>query len=271
MARIAQFNDPLKGHSLELEMVPLDELQVIEIQRKPSQYHIKRLVESIRKLGFLVPVIGIRRDGKVVIIDGQHRYLAARELGIQEIPVIIVPEKLAFDLMELNVEKQMSLREKAYVSLNVYRWWREVDPTRSEADLELRDAIESIHYVTLGLAYEREPKLFGSAYESILHRVDRWFDLPLSEALPKREARAEMLLEVEKLAREAVAKIQELGVNHPFLPRAVVSFANPIGRKRIIEESYEEVMEKLAANLRSLIENPNQFLQYRYEEEEPPF
>ena len=270
MAKIAEFQEPLLGHTLEIEMVPTEDLEVIEIQRKPSQYHVKRLADSIRKLGFLVPVIGIRRDGRIVIIDGQHRYLAARELGIQELPVIIVPEKLAFDLMELNVEKQMSLREKAYVALNVYRWWRDVAPERKEADLELRDAIESIHYVTLGLAYEKAPKLFGSAYESILHRVDRWLDLPLNEALSVREKRAELVLEVEGLVREAVAKLQELGINHPFLPRAVVSFANPIGRKRIIEESYEEVMGKLAENVRRLIEDPQQFLSFRFEEEPAP-
>lgn len=267
MAKIAEFREPLLGHTLEIEMVPLDELRVIEIQRKPSPYHVRRLVDSMRKLGFLVPVIGIRRDGKVVIIDGQHRYLAARELGIAELPVIVVPEKLAFDLMELNVEKQMSLREKAYVALNVYRWWREVAPDKKETDPELRDAVESVHYVTLGIAYEKAPKLFGSAYESILHRVDRWLDLPLSEALSVRERRAEMVLEVERLVREAVAKLQELGVNHPFLPRAVVSFASPIGRKRIIEEGYEEVMEKLAANVRELLGDPRRFLSFRFEEE----
>jgi len=267
MAKIVEFREPLLGHTLEIEMVPVDELQVIEIQRKPSQYHVKRLVESMRKLGFLVPLIGIRRDDHVIIIDGQHRFLAARELGVGELPVIIVPERLAFDLMELNVEKQMSLREKAYVALNVYRWWLEVDPKKKETDLELRDAVESIHYVTLGLAYEKAPKLFGSAYESILHRVDRWLDLPLVEALPARERRAEMVLEVEQLVREAVVKLQELGVSHPFLPRAVVSFASPIGRKRIIEESYEEVMQKLAENVRQLVEDPRQFLSFRYEEE----
>jgi len=272
MAKIGEFKDPLHGHTLVLEMVPVEELRVIEIQRKPSPYHIKRLVDSINRIGFLVPVIAIRKDGKAVIIDGQHRYLAARELGIRELPVIVVPEKLAFDLMELNVEKQMSLREKAYVALNVYRWYYDLDDSRKELDPELLDAVESVHYVTLGLAYEREPKLFGSAYESILHRVDRPLELPLSDAMGVREKRAQLLLEVEELVREATAKVQELGVNHPFLQRAIVSFANPIGRKRIIEEGYEEVMEKLRENVRRLLENPQEFLSYRYEgEEEAPF
>lgn len=271
MAKVGEFTEPLLGHRLEIELVPIDELRVIEIQRKPSPYHVRRLVESIRKIGFLVPVIAVRRDGQVVIIDGQHRYLAARELGIKEIPCVIVPEGLAFDLMELNVEKQMSLREKAYVALNVYRWYCDLNGSRKETDMELREAVESPHYVTLGLAYERDPRLFGSAYESILHRVDRWIDLPLSEALPKREGRAGVLLEVNELVREAAAKVQELGVNHPFLQRAIVSFASPIGRKRIVEEGYEEVMRKLADNVRSLIADPQRFLSYRYEEEEAPF
>lgn len=267
MAKVAEFREPVLGHTLEIKMVPMEELQVIEIQRKPSPYHVKRLVESIRKLGFLVPVIGICKDGRVVIIDGQHRLLAARELGIGELPVILVPEKLAFDLMELNVEKQMSIREKAYVALNVYRWYLEVNIGRKETDPEVQDAIESVHYVTLGLAYEKAPRLFGSAYESILRRVDCWLDLPLAEALAQRERRAQMLLEVEGLVREAVAKLQELGVNHPLLPRAVVSFASPIGKKRIIEEGYEEVMGKLAGNVRQLVEDPQRFLSFRFEEE----
>ncbi len=267
--RVGNFRDPVWGHELELEMVPVDRLEVIEIQRRPSSYHVQRLKDSIRKLGFVVPVMGVRKEGKVIIIDGQHRFLAACDLGIEEIPVIIVPEKFAFDLMEFNVEKQMSLREKAYVALNVYRWYLDVSPERLENDEELRDSIESIHFVTLGLAYERQPRLFGSAFESILHRVDNWLGLPLREAVPERERRAAFLLEVEGLVRRAVEEIQKLGVSNPFLPRAVVSYVNPIGRRRIVEETYEEVMDTMKARLQRLVENPNEFLSYRYEEEEP--
>ncbi len=266
--KIGKFKDPVWGHELELEMVPISQLEVIEIQRKPSSYHIGRLKDSIRKLGFVVPVMAIRRDGKVVIIDGQHRYLAARELGVEELPVIIVPEKFAFDLMEFNVEKQMSLRERAYVALNVYRWYLNVSPDLEENSDEVRDSIESPHFVTLGLAYERQPRLFGSAFESILHRIDNWFAMPLKEAVDRRDQRAQMVLEAEALVREAVDEIQKLGVSNPFLPRAVVSYVNPIGRRRIIEETFEEIMEKIIINLKGLVKNPQEFLSYRYEEEE---
>jgi ParB family chromosome partitioning protein len=266
--KVGKFKEPVWGNELEIEMIPTEELTVIEIQRKPSTYHVQRLKDSIRKVGFVVPVMGIRRNGKVIIIDGQHRFLAAKDLGIEELPVIIVPEKFAFDLMEFNVEKQMSLREKAYVSLNVYKWYLEVDPSKYENDDEIRDSIESIHYVTLGLAYESQPRLFGSAFESLLHRIDNWFSLPLNEAINERKKRADTLLEVESLVRQAVEEIQKLGVNNPFLPRAVVSYVNPIGRRRIIEESYEEIMETMKIRLEKLLENPNQFLSYGYEEEE---
>lgn len=266
--KVGKFKEPVWGNEMEIEVLPIDQMEVIEIQRKPSSQHVQRLKDSIRKLGFVVPVMGIRRDGKVIIIDGQHRYLAAKDLGIEELPVIIVPEKFAFDLMEFNVEKQMSLREKAYVALNVYRWYLDVAPDKPENDDELRDSIESIHFVTLGMAYEKQPRLFGSAFESILHRVDNWFGYPLEEAAREREKRAELLLETEGLLRKAVEEIQKLGVNNPFLPRSVVSFVSPIGRKRIIEETYEEVMEAMKARLQRLIENPREFLSYSYEYEE---
>lgn len=268
MAKVGEFKEPLRGHRLELELVPVEELKVVEVQRRPSPHHVKRLMESLRKLGFLVPLIVISREGERVIIDGQHRYLAARELGIKELPCILVPEKLAFELMELNVEKQMSIKEKAYVSLNVYRWYYELDDGRKEA--ELREAIESAHYVTLGLAYEKEPKLFGSAYESILHRVDHFFSLPLSEALERRQERADLLLKVADSVQEAVAKVREQGIDHPLLPKAIISFANPIGRKRLIQESYEEVLHALGENIKRVIKDPALFLSYRFEGEEEP-
>jgi len=120
MKTIAKIEEPLHGYSQEIAIIPIDNLKVIEIQRAPSKFHIKRLSESIRKIGFVIPLVVVKRGNENIIIDGQHRFLAAKELGIKQLPAIIIPEKYAHELMELNIEKQMSLREKAYVALNVY-------------------------------------------------------------------------------------------------------------------------------------------------------
>ena len=88
MQKIGEIKEPLYGYTQEVVMVPIDKLEVIEIQRKPSQYHIKRLAESMRKVGFVAPLIVIRKEGKekLIIIDGQHRFLAARNMGIEQLP-----------------------------------------------------------------------------------------------------------------------------------------------------------------------------------------
>ena len=44
-------------------------------------------LESIRRFGFVVPVVIRDADGGPEIIDGEHRWRAAQELGLAEIPV----------------------------------------------------------------------------------------------------------------------------------------------------------------------------------------
>jgi len=145
MKVIAEIKEPVHGYVQEIALIPVNQLKVIEVQRKPSAPHIKRLRSSIKKIGFTIPLIVIRRGKENIIIDGQHRFLAAKELGIKELPAIIVPEKYAHNLMELNVEKHLS--EK---------------PTMKEDDGRIMDSIEYAYYVTLGIAYEKKARVSGS-------------------------------------------------------------------------------------------------------------
>lgn len=252
-----EIREPILGYTQEFMVLPVDSLKVIEVQRKPSEYHVKRLVKSMKKVGFIVPLVVVREnENTYTVIDGQHRLLAAKELGVKELPCIVVPSKYSYDLMELNVEKQMSLREKCYVALNVYREWFNADSKMLENDVRIMDSLESPHYVTLGMAYSKDEKFFGSAYESIVRRVDYFLAKPLEEAWQIREKRAEALLEVESLVRQAVEKVEQLGISHPFLHREVVSYCNPIGRKRKVALTFDAVIQELKRNVERLIANP---------------
>ena len=269
MQKIGEIKEPLYGYTQEIAVVPIDKLEVIEIQRKPSQYHIKRLAESMRKVGFVAPLIAIKRgeEDKLIVIDGQHRLLAARNMGIEQLPCIIVPDKFANELMEFNIEKTMTLREKCYVALNVYRIFLNEKPNINEDDTEVMDAIEFPYFITLGIAYEEKQKFFGSAYESIMKRLDWFFNMPIKDAYEKRKERAKLLIELDNLARQAVEKVQEMGINHPFLYKEIISFCNPIGRRRKIEESFDEVMQALKSNLENLINEPGKIREHKFSEE----
>ena len=264
---LCELEEPLHKYKQEFVMAPINELKVIEIQRKPSNHHIKRLAESIRKIGFVVPVIAIRRGENLIIVDGQHRYLAAKEMGIEKLPCIVIPEKYANQLMELNVEKVMSLREKCYVALNVYRIILKEKPDLNEDDVEMQDAIELPYFITLGLAYEENQKFFGSAYESLMRRLDFFLSEPIKDAYEQRKEKAKFLINLDNIAREAVEKVKSLGIFHPFLYKEIISFCNPIGRKRKVEENLEEVLTKLEENLKNLIQNPKKIRAHTFSSE----
>ena len=99
-----------------------------------------------------------------------------------------------------------------------------------------------------------------------MRRLDRFMNLPIKQAIEKRKEKAKLLLELDKVARKAVEKVKELGISHPFLYREVISFCNPIGRKRNVEESMEEVFTALKRNLEKLIDKPEMIRQHKFSE-----
>ena len=67
--------------------LPIDELKAYENNpRVISEYAVKAVVRSIREFGFKVPIIV---DENRVIIAGHTRLLAAKELGLKEVPCIV--------------------------------------------------------------------------------------------------------------------------------------------------------------------------------------
>jgi len=265
-----KFKDPYKGNEMVIKLVPMEKLEVISHQRKPSNYHVKHLINSMERIGFLVPVIVVEHPeekDKYMIIDGQHRFLAAKELGIKELPVIVVPQKLAQLMMNFNIEKELNIREKAYVALAVYREYLETRPEMLESDPELVDSIEQAYYVTLGIAYEKAEKLSGSSFESILKKCDFFLDLKIPEALETRQKRAEKVLIANGLVRDIAQKIKELGKWHPYLYAQIISWANPYKRKRLPTE-FDELFDEIINNLQQASENPQLVLSELIEEEE---
>lgn len=75
---------------LKIEMVPIDELVPYENNAKlhPSE-QIDQIAESIEEFNFADPIAAWHgENGEAVIIEGHGRLLAARKLGIEELPVI---------------------------------------------------------------------------------------------------------------------------------------------------------------------------------------
>jgi ParB family chromosome partitioning protein len=252
--------EPYKGYDLIVSEIPVENLEVVVYQRKPSKPHVKNLAKSISTVGFVVPLVVAKKpdEDKFIILDGQHRYLACLDLGIKKIPSVIIPWDYATLMINLNIEKQPNIKEKAYVALRIYNELVDMFPDKPETDDEVLQSVEEIHYVTMGMVYEHEEKFSGSAWDPILKKADWPFDMPLKEAKPKREERAKLLQELHIIVKEIVQKLKEIGIQHPFVYKEVVSHANPIKRKRVIVE-FDEVISQIRENLEKMRENPEEF------------
>lgn len=255
------FKDPAKKRNLTFAVLPMGKLDVISHQRKASDAHVKRVIGSVERVGFVAPVVVVERDdgSGYWIIDGQHRFLAAKELELKQLPAVIVPKDMARRMLALNVEKEPNIRERSAVALSIYQELAEKHPKMGEDDAEVADAVQFAHYVTLGFAYAESGRLAGSQFEPILKKCDNFMDQPLAETLPEREARAAKVVEAHKLVRAISDALKESGAWHEFVGAQIVSAANPLKRARK-QHSFDDTFDKMIAKLHELEENPTKAL-----------
>lgn len=255
------FKDPAKKRNLTFVMLPIGKLDVISHQRKPSDAHVKRLIGSMERVGFVAPVVVVERDdgNGYLIIDGQHRFLAAKELGLRQLPAVIVPRDIARRMLTLNVEKEPNIRERSAVALSIYREMVEKKPKMTEDDSEVADAVQQAHYVTLGLAYAASGRLAGSQFEPILKKCDSFMKGPLAECLPEREARAAKVVEAHRLVRAISDALKDSGRWHEFVGAQIVSYANPLKRARK-QHSFDDTFDTMIAKLHDLEQHPTKAL-----------
>ena len=260
MATEFTFKDPHRRQTLVLKTLPADRLEVVEHQRKARPAHVEHLVSSIERIGFIVPLVAVetKGDGKqrYLVIDGQHRLQAAREVGLRNLPVLVVPPRLASRMMNLNVEKDLNIREKAVVSLGIYRTFLESQPDLKENDPEVEDSIERAYYVTLGLAYEKGSRLAGSAFEPLLKKCDFFLRRTIENAYPAREERAGRVIEANTLVKDVIAKAKEMGAFHQYFQYQLISHIDPFKRKRG-RQNFDELFDKAIAKLNKLNDEPD--------------
>ena len=173
--------------------------------------------------------------------------------------MIVVPEATARRMMSLNVEQGLNIRERATIALAIYRELLEESPSLAEDDGEVTDTIETAHLVTLGLAYEGNGRLAGSSYEAILKKCDGFVDEPLEAAYPRRQARAEKVLEAAKAVKAVEDALKESGAWHSMARYQIISAANPTKRARKPSD-FDKTFDKFIAKLTELADEPRKVL-----------
>ncbi len=241
-----KYKEPIKGLELEFKILPAEKITIPSIQRELSDMHIKRLMESMEKIGFVEPLTVIPSgDDSYEVINGQHRYIAGRQLGMQEFPVIVLPSFAKDYIIALNIEKVPSLKDKAHQAYEIFFSYLQKSPQLEEYRLE--KFIESAYLITIGFIVDRikDNRFPGYAFEKVLKRVDFFLDMPLEEAEKEREKRAEILMEAKEVLNR---RYEELGLRNALQKEAIVSkaFQKEYGRYvRTITDDFYTVFERL--------------------------
>jgi ParB family chromosome partitioning protein len=250
-AVLAAYREPLGGHPLLFVSLPIDRVERTPFQRDVSDAHVRKLTLAMDKTKrYLDPIIAVREGDRYLTPNGGHRLTALQELGAKAVLALLVPERqVAYQILALNIEKAHNLREK---SLEVVRMYRDLagslDPRESEMALEFEEAA----LVTLGFAYEQRPRLSGGAYHPVLKKVDAFRDEKLSKALPERERRARVLLELDDAVAEAVVRLKEKGFQSPYLKAFVVARVNPLRFMKGAAPPFDDLLAQMTKRARGM-------------------
>jgi ParB family chromosome partitioning protein len=226
---IGTYKDPLGGGALLACVLPISKVEPTPFQRDLSDTHHRKLADVIDKTGiFLDPIICVTApDSGFWTPNGMHRLMAMRRLGAKSITALVVPKReVAWQILALNTEKAHNLKEKSLEVIRIYRGLIDEDAARPESGFSFY--LEEASFVTMGLCYEKNGKFAGGAYNSIVRRLTKFSDEPLSKALKEHEKHAELLQELDANVAEVVKKLKARGFISPYLRAFVVSRINPL-------------------------------------------
>jgi ParB family chromosome partitioning protein len=243
---LAGYRDPLGGTPVALAALPIDKVAPTPFQRDLSETHAKRLTETIGKIGrYLDPIVAVPAGDGFWTPNGRHRLEAMTRLGAKSVTALVLPDpEIQYKILALNIEKAHNLREK---SLEVIRMYRAMAPEAEGAESAHALEFEDPAFATLGVCYEKNGRFGGGAYQSILKRVDGWFEEPLKKALAMRERRAAKIETLDARVTEVVRALQAKGFKSPYLRAFVVARVNPLRFMKVLppfDEALDDIQKR---------------------------
>jgi ParB family chromosome partitioning protein len=238
--------DPLGGGPLLSCILPVSEVEPTPFQRDLSDAHHKKLADVIDKTGmFLDPIICVTAP-KIGFWtpNGMHRLAALRRLGAKSVTALVVPNReVAWQILALNTEKAHNLKEKSLEVIRIYRGLIEEDATRPESGFSFY--LEEASFVTIGICYENNLRFAGGAYNSIVRRLLKFSEEPLTKALKSHEKHAGLLQQLDEGVAEVMNKLKARGFVSPYLRAFVVARINPRRFMQGEPPALEEVLKTM--------------------------
>jgi ParB family chromosome partitioning protein len=242
---LGMYREPLGGDWLIVAGLPVEKVDPTPYQRDLSPAHVKRLQYAIEQLGhFLDPIIVVRSKHGYWTPNGHHRLSAMRRMGARTITALVVSDpSVAHRILLLNTEKAHGLKERSLEVIRLAEAMARLDD-RPEHEYEIE--FEDPSLITLGLCYDKNPKLAGATYHSVLKRLEQWMDEPVSKALQRRRVMAKRVLALDEAVGKVVEALKAKGFQSPYLRPFVVARINPLRWKKGAAD-FDETMDTMIA------------------------
>ena len=152
--------------------------QISENNRKVDEKHVQKFVKEFEKNGYLVafPIVAVIEKGRYKIIDGQHRFLAAKKVGCY------------FSFIEIDIVDEADWLEKLQKVNKLSKKWATLDYLRLSKDESVVEVVKIIdenkdyaafrlQYSGLASLWNRKNLTTNTSKEEIAEAVLIWSKL----------------------------------------------------------------------------------------------
>ena len=147
---------------IDITQLPIGDLRPdLANPRRISDEELESLTRAIREFGFVDPIIA-RMEDKVVI-GGHQRLIAARKLGLKQVPVVLL------DLTEDQARIQASLM-KLGVRIETDTVLQSIGADKVVLECGYTERTRELDAATVVMVTSREPR--DALYHSLYERID---------------------------------------------------------------------------------------------------
>ncbi len=188
-----------KAKSPIIRNIPMEKILANEFQPRKDMGELNELMDSIKEIGIIEPIIVRPRDGNFEIIAGERRFRAAKLGGLKEIPCVVhdIPDN---EVLEMSIVENIQRKD-----LNLFE---ESNSIKSLADI-------------YGYTHQEIAQKVGKSRVTITELIrltdlpvcvrDRCLELSINSKtflleLVKTENEQEMMAILEKYGNEAISR-----------------------------------------------------------------
>jgi ParB/RepB/Spo0J family partition protein len=177
--------------------IPLTAIEVRRNERQRKSLDVSDLLSSIKRRGVVSPIIVEETNAGYVLVAGERRYTASRELGLADIPArllsdLSVQERLIIELEENIKREQLFWKDEVLATHKIHQLYHEIHPDwtqeRTAEEMGISQGIISIvlrvaEELKLDNKYVHAATGYRAAYNLVARREGRAIDDAMNDLM----------------------------------------------------------------------------------------